>query len=252
MRRLMTGTTVAMLVALVLVTAVFAGTYRSPDKDTTCDTGSTCYNGYGVYIESSGSPAGGCYPTYVGYIGWNLSSENRTWQSAVLKLWAYDTAGGGPTYTFTLYPANSDNWTEDGTDPGYDSNTVLASASVDLSSVSQSNMVELSFSSNELGDYFLNKRGQEATLAVVMTDGCGGVSGSVWFEDKDGTGGSAPQSGKEPDLIFYTGQNATSVSLSSMNAGDTTSTNWTLIAGLVALVLVAVAGVGLGVRRLNS
>ena len=250
MRRLMSSTTIAIFVAILLVASVFAGTYRAPDKDTTCAVGGSCYDNYGVYLEGSGSPAGGCTSKYVGYIGWDLSSETRTWQSAVLKLWAYNTSGGGPTYTFTLYPANSDNWTVDGADPGYDSATVLATASADLSSASSNNMVEVVFTSDDLGDYFLNKKGQEATLAVVMTDGCGSVSGSVWFEDANGTGGTAPQSGNEPDLIFYTGGDATAVSVSSVNANS--GPDWPMIAGLVALALAAVAGIGYGVRRFNS
>jgi hypothetical protein len=88
-----------------------------------------------------------------------------------------------------------------------------------------------------------------------MTDGCGDINGSVWFEDADGTGETAPQSANEPDLIFYTGQvvngTPTAVEMKSFQAenNNLSTPNWPLIAGLFALVAVVVVGVGYGVRR---
>jgi len=246
----------------LFATVIFAGTYRSPNKDTTCGNttnDSNCYNGSGIYVETSGNiDTGACdAPQYVGYIGWDLTNDaSKTWQSASLKLYAYDTAGGGPEYTFTLYPANSDGWSETGTNPGFDNTTELATATADLSSASKANMVPIEFASDALGQYFLDKRSNpEATLAVVMTGGCS-LNASVWFEDVDGTGGTAPQSANEPDLIFYTGQvvngTPTAVDVKSFEAENNTSSstpNWPLIAGLFALAAVVVVGVGYGVRR---
>ncbi len=243
------GLVVIIAMVLVSATVIFAGSYRSPDKDTTCD-GSNCSNGFGVYVQASGDPGGGsCQPTWVGYIGWDLSSEANTWQSASLKLTAYNVVGGAPPFTFKVYPANNDTWTEDGADPGYDVNNELATATDDLTD----NVVE--FASDALGAYFLNKKGGEATIAVVMTDGCGTQSGTAQFEDREGSGGSAPTSGNEPDLTFWTGtvQNGTptAVGMKSFQAENNTpsSPNWPLIAGLFALVAVVVVGIGYGVRR---
>ncbi len=259
MRRAITSSVIAIVVALLFVTAIFAGTYRSPNKDTTCGdtpTDTQCYNGSGIYIETSGNiDTGACdNPEYIGYIGWDLTNETRTWIGGSLKLYAYDTAGGGPTYEFTLYPANTDNWTETGTNPGFDSSTVLATASADLSSASTTNMVPIEFASDELGSYFLNKKGGEATLAVVMTGGCS-LNASVWFEDTDGTGGSAPASANEPDLIFWTGHvvngTPTAVEMKTIQAETNTSSdsNWPMIAGLFALGAAVLVGLGYGLRR---
>ena len=247
---------VVILITIFATTAIFAGTYRSPSKDATGD-GTTMYNQL-IEVQSSGSVGGGtCSPVYVGYIAWDLTSETATWQSASLNLFAYSATGGGPSYTFTLYPANNDTWSEGGgSDPGYDSNTVLATATADLSGASSSNMLPIAFASDELGSYFLNKKGGQASIAVVMTDGCGQVSGDVKIEDREGSGGSAPTSANEPDLVFYTGPvvngSPTAVEVSAFKAESNSQspyTNWPLIAGLFALAAVVVIGIGYGVRR---
>ncbi len=248
------GVGIMLAVLLIVTTITFAGTKRSPSKDATGD-GTTMYNQF-VEIQSSADLGGGaCTPVYVGYIAWDLTSETRTWQSATLTLYAYDNAGPG-NYTFTVYPANNDSWPEGGgSDPGYDSNTVLATVTADVSGASSASMKPIEFVSNELGDYFLGKKGGQASVAVVMTDGCGSLSGDVKIEDREGGGGSAPTSTNEPDLIFYTGQvvngTPTAVGMKSFQAENNTpsSPNWSLIAGLFALVAVVVVGIGYGVRR---
>ena len=236
-----------MFVAVLAMTAtvIFAGTYRNVQKDTTCAPGGSCYDNFGVYIQAGGDNNGGCDPTYIGYIGWDLSTETGTWQSASLKLTHYKTTGGQPPFTLKVYPANNDNWTESGTDPGYDASQELASATYNGTDQT------LTFVSDSLGTYFLGKKGGLASVAIVMTDGCGTVNGTVEFEDMEGSGGtSAPQSANEADLIFWTGGDATAVSVHSLNANSGPS--WPMIAGLVALALAAVAGIGYGVRRFNS
>ena len=235
---------IVIIVMLTLTATVFAGTYRAVTKDTTCAPGGSCYDNYGVYLQASNNLAGSCVPTYVGYIGWDLTSESRTWQSASLKLRHYKTTGGENPFTFKIYPANNDTWTEDGTDPGYDDTQELATADYNDPNTT------LTFSSDALGTYFLNKKGGLASIAVVMTDGCGPVSGTVEFEDMEGSGHTlAPTSANEPDLIFWTGSGATAVTLHSM---DSQTINWPLYVGLVALFALVVAGVGFGVRRSNS
>ena len=264
-RRFLSNLIIIFGITLLFMSVVSAGQFRTPDKDTSCGvtpTDSNCYNNYGVYVEASGSPGGGCSATYVGYIGWDLSSQSDTWQSAELKLYAYKTSGGGPSYTFTLYPASNDTWSETGTNPGYNSSINLGTATVDLSNASASNMILVDFTSNDLGTYFLNKKGHEATIAVVMTNGCGNVNGSVWFEDREGSGStllasgnrskdghdiSVIESANEPDLIFWTGKGATAVSVSSLNAHS--GPNWPLFAGIAVVALAIVAGVGYSVRR---
>ncbi len=264
-RRLFTSSAIAIGVALIFVTLIFADTYyRHPNKDTTCNVGtSQCYDNSGIYIEGNGNTSGVCTSSaYVGYIGWDLAPDaSKTWNSATLELFAYKFSGGSEddngryNFEFTVYPANTDNWTEDGADPGFDETNPLGVVSADLTDASSSNMVSVKFASDELGTYFRNKNGNEATVAIVMTDGCG-FNGSVWFEDTEGNGGSAPTSANEPNLTFWTGNvvngTPTAVEMKSIqveNNNTPSPPNWPLIAGLFVLAAVAVVGIGYGVRR---
>ena len=251
-RHLLTSSVIAMIIAVAFVTTIFAGQYRNVTKDTACEYGGTCWNDSGIYISTSAEMGGSdckSTPSWVGYFDWDLSSETRTWQSASLKLTAYQHSGGNPPYTFTLYGVSDTSWTESNSqaDPGFDSGTVLATATDDLSD----NEVEFKDDGNNtMGTYFTNKKGGHAAVAVAITGGCGSVGGpTVTFEDHEGHGGSAPQSGNEADLIFWTGSGATVVTLHSMSSQ---TFNWPLYAGLAALAALVLAALGFGVRRFNS
>lgn len=246
-RSLMISLIVALIFVLLTATAIFAGFYRNVDKDTTCPPGGTCSDNFGVYVQSSGGPGGGCVDAWIGYIGWDLTSETRTWQSASLKLTQYNVAGGEPPFTLKLYPANNDTWTETGADPGYDNTNELASVQYNGTDAT------VEFASDALGDYFLNKKGGSASVAVVMTDGCGPVSGTVQFEDMEGSSGNAPTSANEADLTFWTGPvvsgTPTAVEMSSFSADNTQPVNYALYAGLAALAVLALGAVGYGYSR---
>jgi hypothetical protein len=247
-RNLIISLIVALVIVLLTATAIFAGSKRNVAKDTTCQPGAACSDGFGVYVQSSSGPGGGgCVDAWIGYIGWDLTSETRTWQSASLKLTQYNVVGGTPPFTLKLYPANNDTWTVDGGDPGYDNTSELASVQYNGTDAT----VELA--SDALGTYFLNKKGGPASVAVVMTDGCGDVSGTVQFEDMEGSGGSAPQSGNEADLVFWTGPvvsgTPTTVEMSTFSADNTQPVNYALYAGLAALAVLALGAVGYGYSR---
>ncbi len=241
---------VVMFITLILpASIILAGTFRSPSKDITCAVGGACDNNFGVQVGGSGGPGGGCSPTRVGYIGWDLSSETRNWVSAQMTLTAYY-VDGTPPFTFELHPVNTETWTESTTtDPGYDAATVLATATDDLADN------QIVFASDELGNHFQQLKGGDATIAVIMTDGCGSIDALVAFEDREGTGGSAPQSGNEADLVFWTGpvQNGTptAVEMKTIQAESNTSSdpNWPMIAGLFALGAAVLVGLGYGLRR---
>jgi hypothetical protein len=130
---------IAVIIIALFATSIFAGTYRNVDKDTACDVGGDCWNDSGLYLDTSAS-TNGCVdpPNWVGYINWDLTSETRTWQSASLKLTSFNTVGGAPPYTFSLYPVADTTWTEANTgqaNPGYDASTVLATATDDLTKI---------------------------------------------------------------------------------------------------------------------
>ena len=248
---------VAFSALFIVVGILFAGTYRSPSKDTSCyvNYGNQCYDNYGIQAEASDNGTGQCVPTVVGYVGWDLSSESRSWSSAALTLTAYSVTGGTPPFTFALFSPSDHDWTEDGVAPGYVGSAIVTTT---VSSLSAGESVV--FTSDDLGSHFSALKGHNASLAVVLTDGCGSHSANIAFEDLEGSGGlHAPTSVKEADLVFWTGavdpntNDPTAVDVASVKANtDSPSSNWPVIVGLVALFALVVAGVGFGVRRSNS
>jgi len=245
-RRLAGGTVVFLILALVVTTAVWAGTYRAPDRDATCLVGGNCVNEQGIYV-SSRSTNQTCSPEWVGAISWDLSTtRGEEWQSASLKLNAYEHSDGGP-YTFVIYPATTEDWQENGSAPGYDANTELARVTDDLTDN------EVTFASDDLGIYFRDKIGGKATVVIVLTDGCGAGDAFVRFEDREN---SSARALGEPDLIFWTGHvvngtptSATAIRIDSLSTGESGSINWMLVGGLL---LVVMAGAGYALRRLRA
>ena len=245
-RRFSGGLVVFLIVTIVLTAAVWAGTYRAPDRDATCIAGGDCVNGQGIYV--SAQPKGdACTPEWLGVISWDLSNTEGEWQSASLELIAYEHGDGGP-YTFAIYPATTEDWQENGSAPGYDSSTVLARTTDDLSDN------RVGFASDDLGVYFRDKIGGTATIVVALTDGCTGSDAFVRFEDREN---SSSRAISEPDLLFWTGHvvngtptSATAIEISGMSTREASGgTGWLILAGGVLLVL---AGAGFGIRRLRA
>ena len=248
------GLAVFLFAILVLTTTVWAGTFRSPNKDIACDVGGTCWNDSGIYLSTSASGTGGCKdtPDWIGYINWDLTGNTSdAWKSAALTLTVHSTSGGTQPFTFTLYGVNDTSWNEtnNSPDPGYDALTVLGTATADVSAT-DSPIVFEDDETNKMGTYFLGKKGGQASIAVALTGGCASVGSiTATIEDHEGHGGSAPESGNEADLVFWTGTGVTAVSLASSQAK---TTNWPVMAGLAALLVLVVAGLGFGVRRFNA
>ena len=75
----------------------------------------------------------------------------------------------------------------------------------------------------------------------------------MFFEDREGHGGSAPQSANEADLIFWTGPvvsgTPTAVDVPPFSADNTQPVNYGLYAGLAALAVLALGAVGYGYSR---
>lgn len=64
-------------VAFILITiagTVFAGTFRSPSKDTTCD-GAVCSNATELATSASLGFGSTCVPDLRSYIGWDLTID---------------------------------------------------------------------------------------------------------------------------------------------------------------------------------
>jgi len=208
-RLVLVGIVTFIILAIPVRLLLAEGHFRSPTKDTACykSVNNNCYDNYGVQVSASADSSGRCNPDAVGYIGWDLGiadpDYNRTWSSATLTLTAYSVTGGEPPFTFALYAPDNHDWTEDGMALGY-GGTAIATATVPSLAVDG----VVTFESDALGAYFLGLKGGDASLAVVMTGGCGAQSATVVFEDVEGTGNLyAPSSAKEADLVFLTESN---------------------------------------------
>lgn len=244
-RRVSGGGAVFLIVALLLTTVAWAGTYRSPDRDATCLVAGNCVDEQGIYISSQ-SEGDACAPEWLGVISWDLRAASGEWQSASLRLSAYEHSNNGP-YTFTIYPATTESWQENGISPDYDSDTALASTTDDLADN------ELTFASDDLGVYFRNKIGGDATIVIAMTGGCDAGKAFARFQDREG---SSARAISEPDLIFWTGHvvngtptSATAIQIASFETADAGGVNW-LALGIAALL--GLIGVGYGIRRLRA
>jgi len=250
---------ILLIAAFLLVPAGFAiaGTSRSPSKDTTCQKSGSCANNFGVQLTGSNlgaTPPEKCSNGQFGYIGWNLSGVSGTTATAELTLTTYSVSGAPASPTavvFQLVEPNTQNWTENGTDPGLKSN-VLATTSVVLSNGSAPQTVSFGGSANPadastLGSYFQNLKGVgdgTATVGVRISDGCT-LSTFVAFNDRENTGNLAGgASATEPDLLLFS---PTSVGFYSFRAGS--AGTGTLILAGVLLATVLVSGAALLRRR---
>ena len=216
---------------------VWAGTYRSPDRDASCLVAGNCVDGQGIYVSAQ-LKDGACKPEWLGVISWDLRMESGQWQSASLRLSAYEQDGAGPC-TFNIYPVTTEEWNETGSAPGYDANTILASVTDDLTDG------ELTFVSDDLGAYFKEKVGGKASIVVALVDGCAGGNAFARFED---TERSSSRVLSEPDLIFWGGPvvngtptiSSTAVSVSTLSAHDSGYSIWLLLAGMVLMVVAGI------------
>ncbi len=233
MKKLLIGITSLVVVFFVLAGTVLAGTFRSPNRDTTCD-GSGCDNATELAASAS-SFSGVCVTDLRSYIAWDLATDpgvNIANAKLILTTSAPDgtfTTDAG-TYAFALVQPNNHTWTVGGSDPGF--GPVLATSAA--TAVTAAGGQQVVFQSDALGTYFNGLRGGTASVGVIMTSGCAAIGSLVLFQDK----GSA----NEPDLIFYTSSGGNAVTLSTFRAADPTM-NWPLIV-VVLLLVAAVAGFG--------
>lgn len=231
------------LLIMVPVSLANAGTFRTATKDTTCLAGGTCADGYGIQIVSSNIPTS-CSDSQISYIGWNLSTLSTTIQSAELTLKTYSVSGSPPDgpLTFELVTPASHSWTEDGSDPGY--GTVIATTTATLTDGMSMQTVtfggsENTVGANAIGAYFQAIRNDGApsiaTIGIRISGGCT-TSTSISFNDSENTGSVASS---DPDLILYTGANATAITLSTLTASAGSTPSLPLLAALIGLTAAA-------------
>ncbi|MCB8983277.1 MAG: hypothetical protein H6659_05620 [Ardenticatenaceae bacterium] len=239
----------SLIVSMAFSTSAFAGTFRSPAKDTMCsaEAGTWCANGYGVQAVSSGIYA--CIPDQVGFVGWDLSSVTETIGSAQVSLTTYDVSGAPQPPTglvFELFVPASQDWTEsiDQASPG-SSGAILASTTIALANGSEPQTVVFGGSSKPtdaatLGAYFESiKTTGPATVGVRISGGC--LLGTVVaFNDREDTGNlPGGAAATEANLILFS---PTAVSVSSLSA----SREMNNVSAFVAIGLVSLSGIAAG------
>lgn len=240
MKKSIIGLIFVISILLLVSVVVFAGTYRSPSKDTTCD-GSTCSNVTELATSASLGFGSTCVTDLRSYIGWDLTTDpGVSFVNAKLTLTTSPTDGvfttDPGTYTFSLVTPNNHTWTAGGSDPGF--GAVLATSS--STAVTAAGGEQVVFQSDALGTYFDNLQGGTASVGVVISSGCTVIGSTVLFQDMGST--------SEPDLIFYTGTGGTPVTLRTFRATDPTPDK-TLMVGLAGLAVVALMAALLLRRR---
>ena len=247
-----------LIVTLLLpVGLVFAGTFRSPDKDTTCDA-SNCFDGFGISTLGSQNIAspGSCLPDQAGLIGWTLAVDETTYPiaSAILTMTVQSQDDSGTfvttpgTYDFALVTPNNHTWAANGPNPGY--GAVIATSTGNVISAGGEKVV-FNADVNGLGGYFagLNidvANPAPATVGIIMTNGCTAPSHTVVFQDNDPVGFTGAD---EPDLVFYPGPGATAVSLSETGTSAGGLNPSVLFGGAALLVATAWALISLRNRK---
>ncbi len=242
MKKLSLLVLVTCVVSLVAAPSAFAADWI-PIEDA-WGSATTSGNGNSLYVVSGGGGSG-CVASATSYLKFDLGTVDRAIESATLNLKVTYVSWGSGAVTLSLMSVTDDSWTE--TSVRVDNPVVieeLASKSwaagakpavgdvVTLQSVVGADERLIDFLNEQVNDDLTKL----ATLALRITS-CATGSYEVDF-------GSSENVGKEPAMTLE-GPLAVNVSVASAQP----VTSWPLYAGLAAVALLAVAGVGLSRRR---
>jgi hypothetical protein len=234
---------VLVLLSFSLVGFVFAQASGAPQKDTYVNLNApdTAYSTESnLWATMSGDAGGNCTTTRQIFMEWDLSSitDPSKINSASLTLTVQTFVGSGSNYEVELFESN------DAADLNAITwNTKPATGnSIEKQPTSASEDSTVVFSSSALVDYLKNEAAGDgkATFMIQLSPlgSCSGANTQVFYSNED-------SDGRVPDLQIL---DANAVTLSSFSANDG-QPNWPLIAGLLALVAVAVAGATYVLRR---
>ena len=239
----------ALILVLLLITIVAAQNVRSVNADTTWDTNadSTKVKGSDANIVAEGS-SDSCTLTRAGLLKWDVSDidDSATVGNATITLHQINFNVGSTASTkLGLFEA-PDDWNETTaqgdlpTPPNHATTTALAEATGPFD-VNGDAVFQVSGTSDPLIQYIQSQITGDNTVSlwVEVTAGCPSGVGTALVAWNSRESGTSTMELSTP----------TSVTLSTFSAGVSNTVNWTLIAGLFALVAVVVVGVGYGVRR---
>ena len=237
---------VLVLLSFSLVGFVFAQASGAPQKDTyvNLNAADTTYSTEtNLWATMSGDAGGNCTTTRQIFMEWDLTSitDPSKIDSASLTMTVQTFVGSNSNYEVELFES----------DDAADLNAITWNTkpntgnSIEKQPTSTTGDSKVVFNSSALVNYLKNQAGGDgkATFMIELSPlgSCSGANTQVFYSIED-------PNGRAPDLQIL---DATAVTLSNFSANDG-QPNWPLIAGLIALVAVVVAGITYGVRRFNS
>jgi len=236
------------LLIILLVAAVNAANVRTVTADTFWDVNAsgTTVNGSSSIVDAQGSESS-CNRVRVGLLQWDVSDipTSETVEHVKVTLHTIRSSTGTDSNTKLALFAAPDNWDEstqqsDLPTPPSDGDTPLMEVSGPYA-VNGDVVFDAQGSSDALVSYVQNQVAGDRTVSfwVKITSGCpsGGSARVAWNSRESGT-----------SYLELYDANAVTISRFSSNNNYT----WPVIAGIVALALAAVAGIGYGARRFNS
>jgi hypothetical protein len=244
---LLIGTSLLLVLLLVTVAAAQTSNPREVTYDTFWDINAdaTAVNGAASIVDAQGSESA-CTLTRAGLLQWDVSdiSTSATIGQVKVTLHTIRSSTGTVDSTKLALFGAPDNWDDTTTQGALP--TPPASSTTPLATINGpfTNGVDIVFqvtgSSDPLIQYFQSQATGDniASIWVEFTEGCpgGGTALVAWDSKEAGN----------PATLDLSDTNAVTLSTFSANDGQP---NWPLIAGLLALVAVVVAGTTYVLRR---
>ncbi len=249
-RKTLIATSIVFVLLLAVVSIAIAQNVRTVNQDTywKFNDPTDQVNGGAANIQVEGSEAA-CGVTRAGLLKWDVSDipDGSTVGNATITLHGVTFNVGADGATLGLFEA-PDNWDESTAQGSLPSppdppSTAAPLATVDGPFPASSSGGDITFTASGTNDPLIQ-------YIQTQVDGDNLVSFWVEFTTNCPGGGTAllAWNSRESGTSYMELSTPTSVGLATFSAGDP-SVNWSLIAGLFALVAVVVVGIGYGVRR---
>ena len=244
-----------LVISLLLVSAAIVFASGTLSDDAYVDSTGTVKDGDGYLSVSASGGVNGCTPTETTFLKFNLSSisgeVSSNTKTSSLNVESIFSSGANASGYLLLWAA-TDNWSEStGTKPTPVGSSALVTVTLPVSDGI------VSFSSDDLNDYLNQEskyvgegdstKGDDVASFIILIGECTKLSNSVFFDEKDGD-----DYGDDPSLSLFDPNSFTVSTIYASRDSKVSHFNWPVMAGLTALLVLVVAGLGFGVRRFNS
>jgi len=234
------------LSSLVITSLVFADASGITQADTYVTAANSDDSSGGsdtlLWATTDGDSDGNCNISQQIFMEWDLEdiTDPNDINSAELTMTVRFFSGNSNAYNVALYKSDNSTNLEAIT---WNTKPSIGSL-IETQSTSSTDGSKIIFSSTDLISYLKTQASttdHKATFMIQLdpTGSCGGSNSQIFYS-KEASGG------RGPDLQIL---DVNAVTISNFSVGDST---WPVIAGIVALALAAVAGIGYGARRFNS